>query len=405
MICNYIKNGLFLYFLSICTYVAAHPHIKLQQSTTLNQEEIEWVKRHPVIRVSNPIDRYPYNFVSDAEDRGLSVDYVKLLLGKVGLKVYFIREESPSVLFKMLKHGQLDILTSVNKTKEGDKFLDYTPPYHTLKLGVFTKTKNKQHVKQLVGQKIGILESTLHLDTFTLKFPNSKMCLIDTQLNLLKSLIAGDVDKIIGDTSSIYRLKHKYSIEDIELVHLMEMTTKKESEHSLCLGIRKNLVTLSSIMEKALKQVSFDERKEIENKWILDVEKRTSKFDPMVIGTITLLLMLYTGALWYTHRLKKTIKSKNDSLTHLNNYLSIEVEKRTLEIKNINVKLQKSIEELKVLQGLIHICASCKKIREDNGDWSQLEKYMSQHSEATFSHAICPDCINKLYPDLDLEEE
>ena len=61
-------------------------------------------------------------------------------------------------------------------------------------------------------------------------------------------------------------------------------------------------------------------------------------------------------------------------------------------------KLQKSLVNLKTLQGLLPICADCKKIRDDDGYWQQLETYIGKHSAATFSHSICPDCMQKLYP-------
>jgi len=63
-------------------------------------------------------------------------------------------------------------------------------------------------------------------------------------------------------------------------------------------------------------------------------------------------------------------------------------------------ELQKALAEVKTLSGLIPICASCKKIRDDKGYWGQIESYISDHSEAEFSHGICPDCMKKLYPDL-----
>jgi methyl-accepting chemotaxis protein len=62
-------------------------------------------------------------------------------------------------------------------------------------------------------------------------------------------------------------------------------------------------------------------------------------------------------------------------------------------------ELQKALAEVKTLSGLIPICASCKKIRDDKGYWNQIESYIRDHSEAEFSHGICPDCMKKLYPD------
>lgn len=62
-------------------------------------------------------------------------------------------------------------------------------------------------------------------------------------------------------------------------------------------------------------------------------------------------------------------------------------------------KLEKALTEVKTLSGLIPICASCKKIRDDKGYWSAVESYISKHSDATFTHGICPDCLKKLYPE------
>ena len=61
--------------------------------------------------------------------------------------------------------------------------------------------------------------------------------------------------------------------------------------------------------------------------------------------------------------------------------------------------LQKSLNKVRKLSGLLPICASCKKIRDDKGYWNQIEGYIRDHSEAEFSHGICPDCSKKLYPE------
>jgi len=62
-------------------------------------------------------------------------------------------------------------------------------------------------------------------------------------------------------------------------------------------------------------------------------------------------------------------------------------------------ELQEALAKVKSLSGLLPICASCKKIRDDVGKWQSLEVYIRNHTEADFSHGICPDCRKKLYPD------
>ncbi len=74
------------------------------------------------------------------------------------------------------------------------------------------------------------------------------------------------------------------------------------------------------------------------------------------------------------------------------------------ELRRLNAELQKALAEVKQLSGLLPICSSCKKIRDDEGYWHQVEVYIRDHTDADFSHGLCPDCAQKLYPDFFAEE-
>lgn len=69
------------------------------------------------------------------------------------------------------------------------------------------------------------------------------------------------------------------------------------------------------------------------------------------------------------------------------------------EREQLITDLQNAIEQIKTLSGIVPICANCKKIRDDKGYWEQVDQYVSKHTEAKFSHSICPDCTKTLYPD------
>jgi len=70
------------------------------------------------------------------------------------------------------------------------------------------------------------------------------------------------------------------------------------------------------------------------------------------------------------------------------------------EIQAKNDVLRRQLEEIKTLRGLVPICAKCKSVRDDSGFWQCIENYISEHSEAEFSHSLCPDCRDELYPGL-----
>jgi hypothetical protein len=76
-----------------------------------------------------------------------------------------------------------------------------------------------------------------------------------------------------------------------------------------------------------------------------------------------------------------------------------------LALARKNEELNEALEKVRTLKGLIPICASCKKVRGDQGFWEQVESYVSRYSEASFSHGICPDCAKAIYPELDEEGE
>ena len=70
------------------------------------------------------------------------------------------------------------------------------------------------------------------------------------------------------------------------------------------------------------------------------------------------------------------------------------------EKENLIDELKLALKEIKTLRGIVPICAKCKKIRGDQGYWQQVEQYIQEHSEAKFSHSICPDCLKEVYPEL-----
>jgi len=81
------------------------------------------------------------------------------------------------------------------------------------------------------------------------------------------------------------------------------------------------------------------------------------------------------------------------NITQLNQAMS-KLEIKEKEQKKLIEELQKALDEVKTLSGLIPICAKCKKIRDDNGYWNELEAYITSRSEAQFSHGLCPTCFD-----------
>lgn len=100
----------------------------------------------------------------------------------------------------------------------------------------------------------------------------------------------------------------------------------------------------------------------------------------------------------------KNDKGTVDRFVHISRDIT---ERKRLEAERENLiwDLQKATEDVKQLSGLLPICMGCKKIRNDEGYWIQIENYISEHSEAKFTHALCDQCVIKFYPDFKREQD
>jgi len=122
------------------------------------------------------------------------------------------------------------------------------------------------------------------------------------------------------------------------------------------------------------------------------------------------------------HVFEKTIKTKSGDFisvevnSHVFNYqnekLAISIarditrrKEREIERERLIGELRDALAKVKKLSGLLPICSQCKKIRDDQGYWQQIEAYIRDHSEAEFSHGICQECAKKMYPGVDVRNE
>jgi hypothetical protein len=146
---------------------------------------------------------------------------------------------------------------------------------------------------------------------------------------------------------------------------------------------------------------------------------KTSLF-PLIIGSI---LLTITGELAFTFYISTS--GLSNFVGHIFKILSFYLIYRTVvfaTLKNpyktlfrkiveseeaktkIIDELKATIDHVKLLEGCLPICAACKNIRDDNGQWNKIEQYFSDHSTVEFTHGVCPDCSRKLYPEM-FEEE
>ena len=105
----------------------------------------------------------------------------------------------------------------------------------------------------------------------------------------------------------------------------------------------------------------------------------------------------------YREHLEELVRERTTNLEVKNEQLMAEIAQRKeaeSAREKLILELQNALLKIRMLSGLLPICSSCKKIRDDGGYWEQIEVYIKDHSEADFSHSICPECADRLYPEL-----
>jgi uncharacterized membrane protein YciS (DUF1049 family) len=118
-----------------------------------------------------------------------------------------------------------------------------------------------------------------------------------------------------------------------------------------------------------------------------------------LFGILLTWLALFGG---FVSSLRQNLREKNKKIQKAHEEIEIEIKERKqaeTEKDRLITELKDALSQVKTLSGLMPICASCKKIRDDSGYWNQIESYIRDHSEAEFSHSICPECSKKLFPE------
>ena len=122
------------------------------------------------------------------------------------------------------------------------------------------------------------------------------------------------------------------------------------------------------------------------------------KYEFLVFTIFGIVLTWFAFFGGFISHLKLRLKEQHDALQKINLEMHREMQERIRaqgEKDRLIVELKDALSKVKTLSGLLPICASCKKIRDDKGYWNQIEHYIRGHSEAEFSHSICPECARK----------
>ena len=130
---------------------------------------------------------------------------------------------------------------------------------------------------------------------------------------------------------------------------------------------------------------------------LLDISNEVQELRKLFLGLSILAILLNLGLIWFFYSYLGRIEVRlQENMTEINSANRLLVDQKE--------ELQAALDNVNTLSGLLPVCAGCKKIRDDKGYWKQMEVYIAAHSDMDFSHSICPECADRLYPGLGYEE-
>jgi tetratricopeptide (TPR) repeat protein len=234
----------------------------------------------------------------------------------------------------------------------------------------------------------------------------------------------GDLSKKMLQDGLEAAVKLKDRRPESDILYLLAKMKKEEGDYSTALdyfhryvAVKDTLFNADVTERIAALQVQYEiEEQNRENQRLqqenlikkLEVERSVTLRNFLFLLILFFLSMVAGVLILYRQKMKdnKILIEKNQQISEAHDILQKEISERRKmeqEREKLIAELQESLNSIKTLRGLIPICANCKKIRDDEGYYIQVEEYISNHSHAVFSHGICPDCMARLYPEMNDE--
>lgn len=360
-----------------------------------------------ILRSASELDYPPFALVRpDGSADGFSVDLLKQVVKAAGLDVD-IAVAPWHEIKQQLIDGRLDVLPLVSYSVERDQLMDFSAPYLRMHGTIFVRRGEKDIKTEadLKDKEVIVMRGdTAHEYAVKQKLSNH-LILTESFEEAMKMLSAGEHDAVVIQQLVGLQLIKKLGISNVVSLDTFQGKSLKPTakpvvgfEQKFCMAVRQGDAALLARLNEGLAIViaggMYDE---LYNKWFGPILPpspislvQLSSYLAMVL--LPVLFVVLVVGLWY---LKREVAEKTSSLR-----VEIQERQKAQEEKEALIaELKKALHEVKTLGGLLPICASCKKIRDDKGYWSQIEIYIKNHSDAEFSHSICPECAMALYPE------
>ncbi len=348
----------------------------VQDNSSIHLTDVEkaWLQQHPVVRVRTYGNYLPFLF-PNTENDSIVKELLKIIEQKTSIRFeHKLLLSWPKALEAIQAGEGLDLVPIITPTEERKKDLLFTDIMFKFPTVIFIrKDQFISNATDLADSKIAAVRKLNVTVIAKKKLPFLHLIEVDTEEEALRMVAEGEADAYIGNLATA-----SYMIEKNGFYNIKVGCPSGLEDVSLAMGIRKDLPELHSIVNKAVRSISPQQYQDIKKKWLtiryeygISMEKIRNR----AMMFLVLVILVVTTILIWNRKLRREIEHRH----------------------KVELQLRESIEQIQTLEGLIPICANCKKIRSEQELWSSIESYIEARSEVLFSHTICPDCMEELY--------
>nr|CRH07954.1 Conserved membrane protein of unknown function. histidine kinase [Candidatus Magnetococcus massalia] len=263
----------------------------------LTDEEQDWIRANPTIRVHNEMNWPPFNYYEDGLPRGYSIDFMDLLAHKVGLNIEYVSGPSWGEFMQMMQKRELDVMLNIVKTPERLKYLLFTSPIaHNPNVILSRRDKPYNSFEELYGKTVSVPKGFFYEEVLRTEYPQIKVLPLKDTLATMKAVSFGEADAALGEMAVFNYLLAQNMMVDLSISG--EVMIGNPELALLNIATHKDLPTLASILRKGVRSIDLKERNEIQRKWLGQAEKEVVKQEIMVKGKDTLWIMTMAGAVF-----------------------------------------------------------------------------------------------------------
>jgi two-component system, NarL family, sensor histidine kinase EvgS len=251
---------------------ALFSNINKDTNSLFTQEELEWIKKNPVIKIGVDANWPPFEYVNEkGEYKGIASDYLEIISKYTGLKFEINASDWYSVISN-IKDKKLDMLACVAKTSDRENYLNYVSPYLTIDVVVIAKKElNIKNFDEIQNYTIAVQKGNFVYEKIIKKYPSTKFVFASSNKEAFDLVSYGKADIFIGNMPVF-----SYFVEK-ELYTNIEVKFKADFDKiDLSMAVLKENETLFNIIQKVMPKIIEDEKEKINKKWIFELKEEKS---------------------------------------------------------------------------------------------------------------------------------